>query len=397
VPELLDPWRKNVAFEGLPLRDLTEAHIQGLISAGVAEHLYLEYKSELYADNRDGRKEGLLDLCMFANAQGGVLLIGVSEQRDSAGQPTGLPDPAAELGIFVENPESLLQAYDGRVASCIEERLNIESHAIPVGGGRHVLAFRIPDSIKKPHCVRLEGHIYFPIRRERNRYPMDVREIKDLAMRAASQLERAEALMASTLVRGHSGDCILTTSVVPVFFSDFLLDFKHSAIYQAFGNFHMNSNQIGFVAPTFTLEGLRRNSARSTMTLGRNGVFTMETTIPTKKMTEELHGFYLTAIDLLLRRFVEGAQLLYSAGAVPSPVLLGISMTNAVKLGALYHECVEEPVQGPGSQLLPLLPIANIFEPVDRLIRPLCDIAHQAFGNAQSPCFNADGSWRDPN
>jgi predicted HTH transcriptional regulator len=127
-----------MAFEGIPLRDLTEADIRNLIVSGVAEHLYLEYKAEQYGDGQGPRRDFLLDICMFANAQGGLLLIGVSEQRDDRGQPTGLPDPAAKLGIEVENPELLLQRYDGQITSCIEERLAIESHAIPVAGGRHV-------------------------------------------------------------------------------------------------------------------------------------------------------------------------------------------------------------------------------------------------------------------
>src|SRR6266481_9752719 len=106
-----------MAFEGKRLRDLTDADIRQLVTAGVAEHLYLDYKGALYSDKRDGRKELLLDICMFANAQGGLLLIGVPEQRDADGQPTGLPDPAAELGIEIGNPESLLQSYDARVVS----------------------------------------------------------------------------------------------------------------------------------------------------------------------------------------------------------------------------------------------------------------------------------------
>ena len=70
-----------VSLEDKRLRDLVEADIQQLIVSGVAEHLYLEYKSDLYGENRVGRKEFLLDVCMFANAQGGVLLIGVAEER----------------------------------------------------------------------------------------------------------------------------------------------------------------------------------------------------------------------------------------------------------------------------------------------------------------------------
>jgi hypothetical protein len=215
-------------------------------------------------------------------------------------------------------------------------------------------------------------------------------------MRAAGQLERAEALLTSSLVQDFSSKSILAASTVPVFFSDFLLDIKHSAVYQAFGNFHTNPTHVGFSAPTFTLKGLCRSSSQSTMVLGRNGAFTMAAEIRTTRIEDEVHGFYVTAIDVLLKRFVEGAQLLYSAAAVPSPVVLGISIANAVKLAPLDRGFVEGPVKERGAQSFPFLQIANMFEPVDRIIRPLCDVVHQAFGKTESPCFKPDGSWRGP-
>jgi hypothetical protein len=165
-----------------------------------------------------------------------LLLIGVSEQRDDRGQPTGLPDLAAKLGIEVENPELLLQRYDGQISSCIEERLAIESHAIPVAGGRHVLGLRVPDSIRKPHCVRFDKHIYFPSRRERSIYHMDVREIKDLPVRAASQLERAEKLGMEVMNQIEQADePTLVVALVPVFFRDFLVDRQPSLWRDLFG------------------------------------------------------------------------------------------------------------------------------------------------------------------
>jgi hypothetical protein len=47
----------------------------------IEEHLQLEYKSALYEDNNRGRREFLLDICMFANSSGGILLtsLGVYE------------------------------------------------------------------------------------------------------------------------------------------------------------------------------------------------------------------------------------------------------------------------------------------------------------------------------
>ena len=49
--------------------------------SGLEEHLQLEYKRELYEDNDAGRREFVLDVGMFANTAGGVLLIGIPEAQ----------------------------------------------------------------------------------------------------------------------------------------------------------------------------------------------------------------------------------------------------------------------------------------------------------------------------
>jgi len=78
-----------MVWEDRRLRDIREADVRQLVDSGLEEHLQLEYKSALYAGNRDGNKESLLDVCQFANAEGGILLIGVDERRDAQERPTG--------------------------------------------------------------------------------------------------------------------------------------------------------------------------------------------------------------------------------------------------------------------------------------------------------------------
>lgn len=387
-----------MAFEGKRLRDLVEADIRQLIDAGVAEHLYLEYKAEAYGESLAGRKEFLLDVCMFANAQGGLLLVGVSEQRDLQDQPTGIPDPTAQLGLQVGNPEALLLSYDARVVSCVEERLTVESFAIPVAGGRHVLAFRIPDSVAKPHCVRLEGHVYFVSRRERHRYHMDVREIKDLSVRLLSQFERAEALVAKNLETNvYPGEPNLFAALVPLFFKNFLVDVGEQTIRQAFGNFHMSSNQSTYADPEYTLSGLRRVSTRNTVELNRNGAIVLRASIGTGVGAPVgTFNFYATAIDVILRRFVRRAQGFCAIAKIPAPMLFGISIVNPQNLGAMYAEGIVEAQIGPGIHKLPVLEVASLSETAERIIRPLCDVAHQMFGQSGSPCFGADDSWQGP-
>ena len=81
-------------WEGKRLRDVTETDLRRILESGVEEHKHLDYKAEMYANNDAGKKDFLIDVCAFANAEGGILLIGIPELRDSQnGQPTGAPRP----------------------------------------------------------------------------------------------------------------------------------------------------------------------------------------------------------------------------------------------------------------------------------------------------------------
>jgi hypothetical protein len=240
-------------WEDRRLRDITEVDLRQIIDAGLEEHLQLEYKSALYDANDRGSRESLLDICMFANAGGGILLLGISEQRDAGGQPTGLPDPNAQLGLEIPNPEAVLQAYDARVVANIQERLPLESSAIPLADNRHVLAIRVPNSMLKPHRVHYQGHTYFPSRRERQRYEMDVREIKEMVMRTASRLEEAQGRLTGSLQgmvrQAPISDLII--GVIPVFRQNFMVDVQKPEVLEAVTRFHLGNRNM--VQPEFTL------------------------------------------------------------------------------------------------------------------------------------------------
>ena len=52
-----------------------------------------------------------------------------------------------------------------------------------------------------------------------------------------------------------------------------------------------------------------------------------------------------------------------------------------------------------GEYLIPSsqsMQIPDFQDAADGIIRPLCDYVHQMFGSQGSPCFNEDGSWREP-
>lgn len=380
------------------MRELREADLRALVQAGLAEHTHLEYKSALYENNHDGKKEFLLDVCMFANSQGGVLLIGIPEARDGAGQPTGTPDPAAQLGIEIQNPEATLLAYGSRIDECIEENLKVESHAIPVAPDRFVLALRVPSSPARPHSVRYAGHTYFPCRRERHRTDLDITEIKEMAIRVASQHERAEALLERTLTelpRRPQNLPTLSIGLVPIYFRDFGIDISRDDVSLAFGQFHLRTQNAIYVHPSYAYQGLIRQTDTDTSTLSRNGLVRSISDLGhATPAVPGSHAFHCTAIDVLLRNFVLRLSELFAALAVNGPFLLRAVLQTPGALFALRQdgavgEHIDRGTYGFGS-----IQAMDVNAPFEQLIKPLCDHAHQMFGEARSPCFDAENHWQ---
>jgi hypothetical protein len=393
----------SMLWEGRVLREIGEADVRRLIDTELGEHLQLEYKSAPYENNDRGNREFLQDICMFANTAGGVLLIGISERRDEQGQPTGLPDPTAQLGIELPNPEAILGAYDARITASVEERLPLEMAAIEVGEGRYILAIRIPDSVRKPHAVVYQGHIYFPGRRERQRYALSVREIKELTMRTASHLELSkdhlsESFRQVTLMPSRP---YLVAGLIPVFSEDFLVDLRLATIQQAV---RMFGRAIGgeFGNISYSFDGIERRDARfdHIVQLRRNGLLRVSQQLPISEQ-EGLDHVRPLGIDRLLRQVFGQARSAYETAGIGPPYMASVTLTVQRELMGLYPSAGgpwEEPAAlvEPDAYRFPFMQIDDFIN-MDRILRPFCDQVHQLFGKEGSSSFNADGRWIETN
>ena len=389
-------------WEDRRLRDLTEADIRQLINAGQQEHLQLEYKSVLYTNSHHDARESLLDICQFANAAGGILLIGVPERRDAQDQPTGSPDPNAPLGITIPNPEAALLALDARVVASIEDRLTIESFDVPIACGLHVLTIRVPNSQAKPHSVHLDGHIYFPSRRERNRYSMDVREIKEMVMRTASRLEQAEEKLRASFLEmpRQEGEPELLIGCIPVFSRDFLVDVRNPAVIEATQQFDVSDAPVP-MRPLYNFQGLERpiSNNNSKVQVRRNGLIVLSRRLRVRPLAAE--GYQLLvpmAIDITLRRFALQSACVYLEAALPGPYLIGMMLRTTRNVVPAYADDlipgaeVHGPPIPPGNYPFPTMQ-ADTLVGVDKIIQPLCHQAHQLFGRDSSPYFTLEGRW----
>jgi hypothetical protein len=295
--------------------------------------------------------------------------------------------------------EAALQAFDARVTAAIEERLPLESAAIRLASGSYVLAFRIQNSPTKPHCVRYQGHVYFPSRRERSRYDMDVREIKELVMRTASRSEKAQQLVEDALAKPHEVQSpYLRIGTVPLFSKEFLVDVTKMNIRQALATFDAHNDHPEFVNTAYSFTGLerRRNNADEVVQLQRNGLITFGRQLALRDV-DGVTSFFPASVDLQLRRFAQRAGDLYQLIQIGGPFLLSMALLTDRNLAGIYPDIIPGALQrtepiAPGRYPFPSMLVDN-FTNIDDVIRPFCDHAHQTFGRAASPCFDAQGNW----
>lgn len=173
------------------------ADIQKLISHRVREGQTLEFKADLSTrkQNVDPWYEGkklsskardqiLEEAAAFANADGGVLLLGVSEDGDGHAQSICPVPRCQELAI------RLSEIFD----ACIERKLpHVEIFGIPTANEDGVVVIRIGKSNLVPH--RVQSTREFPVRRSDRCVHASVQEIRDMMLRTAEGHQRLDGVL----------------------------------------------------------------------------------------------------------------------------------------------------------------------------------------------------------
>ena len=179
-----------------PADQISISDIESLIDSQVPESEQIEFKESLPAKkgNTDQRIEGnnigdrakneiLKEVVAFANAYGGVCLLGIKESSTK-------PSVAAEISPIprcAEVAESLKMVFRDRVEPQLPQ---IEIIPIKTDGENGVIICRVGQSRLAPH--RVTRTLVCPIRRSDRCEKMSMREIQDLTLNISRGLERLE-------------------------------------------------------------------------------------------------------------------------------------------------------------------------------------------------------------
>jgi len=162
-----------MALNHKPVASITAEDIKQLVGEKEPERRLIDFKSELPSFKDDKKKkEFLLDVASFANADGGDIVFGIKE--DGKGRAEEI------VGVTIENPDSLMRQMQEIVAKGIKPQVKIDFSDPPItvdGVERPVLVLRVHRSWRPPHGVGTE-YLAFSTRGPKGNIPMDIETIR---------------------------------------------------------------------------------------------------------------------------------------------------------------------------------------------------------------------------
>jgi len=166
------------------------ADLQRLIQNEVKEDWTIDYKADLDRKSGDilsnkGKLRFLENITAFANAQGGVLLVGITEEESCAKEITG---------IQVSDRDEFQLTLVNLLRDAVKPYLRgVDYTWINVTVNRYVLVVTVPYSLLGPHVIDHAGKWRFFLRHSNGKHAMDVDEVREAFLSRNQYRERAIA------------------------------------------------------------------------------------------------------------------------------------------------------------------------------------------------------------
>ena len=189
------------AIRSKPTDQITDADIRSLVTSHFPEGERMEFKRELPAkgtSNRDpwmigqtkigghAKDQILKEVVSFANAYGGVLVLGIEEDKNAT-------PPVAKAICAIPKCEELAERFRLIFRDRVEPQLP-SCDILPVvtsGADAGVVVFRVPSGSRlAPH--RIKGTWICPVRRWDRSEEMSMREIQDMTLNVTRGLEQLD-------------------------------------------------------------------------------------------------------------------------------------------------------------------------------------------------------------
>lgn len=377
-----------------PINQLEQGDLQCLIDDAVLEKKGLDYKRQFTGNSDSDKKELLYDLTSFANAGGGYLIFGMSEED-------GIPISLEGIDSNAVDREKLRMHQ--LLQTGVEPRVpGITMHNIPIGDGKEVLIVHIPRSWAAPHMIKLGGVSRFYSRNSAGKYQLDVFELRAAFLVSETLADKMKNFRTERLGRAVANELPLNMPDSPkvvmhlIPFSAFnpfephelyTPESIHESAPFCYGGLTHRINFDGYLVHTPEGEG---GNVFTYSQLFRNGILEVVDSrmlrggeIPCNKFEREL----ITS----LQRYFE----LYNKMEIAPPVLIMLSLLN-VKNFKMPISIDSFDDGGPidrDNLIIPEVLVEDFNIDVDILMKPAFDAIWNAAGYAKSLAYDENGRW----
>lgn len=386
-------------LEDISFSDLAITHLQRLIEDGVKEGYSIEYKQALPGNSDDDKKEFLADITSLANARGGYLIYGISEERDSQGHTTGIPETI--IGCSIPNSDAELRRIENIARDGIEPRIiGTRLKAIPMPDGKYVLVYYIPKSLHGPHVVTFKGVLRFYSRNAAGKYPLSVSEIRTAFLHAHQRIDQIRQFRINRIAQIVAGETpSVTGDGAKVILHLIPLDPEPEAEINPTRVYELRSDMPpldcgGGFSSKFNFDGLvTHNTSANTYALCfRNG--TIETVSGYMLSQREEKIIPSLSFEYEIRAAIRKLLLFQEKLSVSSPIAILLTLTGvrgyrmALPPGHLKKP---DPIDR-DSLVIPEI-ISEGYTPADQILKPMFDAIWNASDWPHSPYFNEAGEW----
>lgn len=410
-------------------QDITETDIFALIgdSEGnqldVKEHAYPPPPKDKQFDTQEERAKALqewkidlcTDICAFANARGGVIVLGAKDNKHRITDVVGLgADFMAESEIMrlqnaaqsgIEPPVHTVQIW--------KRDLSDESKGC-------VLLVHVPRSLNAPH--RVIHNQRFVIRRSIHNNDMDISEIRNSFVSAATYIEKARQFRDSRLTSVQKNEALvapgnlapdakLIVHAIPVGFADDMLYDISSLFAKRPGNTALSNPLLDWMvrSGTFNIYGhtaVRRYEAPDGQVAEyihcwRNGIVEYVRNRIAYQQGFRIYAVQAEKVESYITFGVQVAQMVHAALGVRPPILVSVSFSNVAQTRISYDLGAYEKASDPVMNSIISLPETMLQSHYDVRqlaveLRPIFDALANGAGLPRSPRFGEDGVLVSP-
>jgi hypothetical protein len=394
----------------VPIEEINESNLFKLIENQIAENQYIDYKECPFESN----KEFLYDISAFANAHGGMIIIGIAEESDSEGKNTGIPKTLKGTN---ENIDQLKLKYESLIRDGTQPRIiGIQMGAVTLENGNNIFIIKIPNSLNSPHMVTIQGSQRFYIRNSAGKHPMDISEIRTGFLSGSEQEKRIYSFVTERLakVKMNQGSVKLLNS--PHHIVAHVIPYSSLSTYSKINSNTLSSNIIhlppiintGGWYNRFNLNGLvtyvhfaKKTLPHGYVQLFRTGLIESVDNYILEQRDEKKLIFSTKVEKCLIESIHKYFIVIQNIGLAP-PLLISIAFLGVKEYRLRVNPqfffdstyLIEE-----DDLILPEVVIQDFpksIEELSTLLKPIFDGLWNAAGFPESLNYDKDGNWNPP-